>query len=159
MNDIDNWKSEKIADYCALSGLIQRYQDEITNDVKIQKLQKEQYRIIEEIEKLCNDRMQTIAEMKREQHMIKDELLEHWDSDNKTFKCDIGSATVRTTHTLTIKNRAGMLDTLMHIGKLSEAVQSFNIHYLKELKNVGMIPDQFAELEATHTIAITGVKK
>jgi len=158
MLETDDWKREKIGDYRALSAIVVDHENDLENDYEIQALRERQKDIAFTIERLSNDREMTIAEAKEEQQMIKMELLDHWDINEKTYKCDVGSATLRTKKTLEINDQNALLAWLFKLERLESAIRTLDTAYLKKLKDADMIPDAMAYYDTTTNVAITETK-
>jgi hypothetical protein len=95
-----DWKAVKIGVYLALEHEKRLVEEEMRNDPSVLQLKKE-------IEKLENQQEIQISGYKRElvdyntqMRRIQDELVEGWDSEGESYKCDAGSATIRTTRGL-----------------------------------------------------------
>jgi len=56
-------------------------------------------------------------------------------------------------------DRPALIRDIYYLGKLNEAINTFNTKYLKELKNVGLIPDAVAIYEESKNVAIAGAVK
>ena len=159
MLETPDWKREKIGDYRALSAIVAQCQESILDDEKINALLEKKLQTQKDIDALCIDRHKTIAEARQEQQMIKMELLDHWDIDAKTFKCDMGSATLRTTKILEINDQKELLCLLFRLERLESAIRTLNTTYLKKLKDADMIPDVMAYYKSTTNVAITEAKE
>lgn len=155
MLETPDWKREKIGDYRALSAIVVRYQDSILEDVEIKTLLEKKRQIQKRIETLVIDRNKTIAEAKEEQQMIKMELQDHWDVDGKTYKCDMGSVSLRTKKTVHVSDQSALLIWLFKLERLESAIRTLDTTYLKKLKDADMIPDAMAVYDSKTTVVIT----
>ena len=154
-----DWKREKIGDYRALSAIVAGQKQSITEDNRIEKLKNVITSANEEIQKLSKDREATISEAIKEQRMIKMELLDHWDIDKKTYACDMGSATLRTTKTLEINDQNAILIWLFKLERLESAIRTLDTTYLRKLKDADMIPDSMAYYDSRTNVAIKEAKE
>jgi hypothetical protein len=154
-----DWKREKIGDYRALSAIVARIERSIQEDERIHSLLKEEDEILKKIDLLTKDRNLTIEEAKQEQAMIKMELLDHWDIDEKTYKCDMGSATMRTNKTLEVHDKKSLIDLLYRLECLDSGIRTLDMTYLKKLKDAYMIPDSMAYYDEKTSVVIKEAKE
>jgi hypothetical protein len=159
MLETDDWKREKIGDYRALSAIVAKYTLSIQNDVEIGAALAIADAMITKAEKLALDRKTTIAEAKEEQQMIKMELLDHWDTDGKSFKCDMGSATIRINKTLIIKSENELINHLERFDLLPQYIKSFDMSKLRKLKDAHIIGDDALYYKKNTIVAIKEAKE
>ena len=159
MLETDDWKREKIGDYRALSAIVAKYTQSIKEDSEIVAALAIADAQMTKAENLALDRHNTIAEAKEEQQMIKMELIDHWDIDEKTYKCDAGSATMRASKILRINDNSSLLALLFKIERLGKAIKLLDGAYLRKLKDADMIPDAMAVYDSKITVVITEAPK
>ena len=70
--------------------------------------------------------------------VIKEDLMAGWDIAGKSFKCGAGSATIRTTRSLEIDNKAKLIGILQEIGKLEVCIKSWDLTYLRKLADADL---------------------
>ena len=157
--DMDGWKREKIGDYRALSAIVAQEKSALECDGEINKAKFERDRLDGEIRRLSAKYVNVVNDAINEQQMIKMELLDHWDIDGKSFKCDMGSATLRTTKTLEISDQSALLILLFKLERLESAIRTLDTSYLKKLKDADMIPDALAVYKHSTNVAISGEKE
>jgi len=90
---------------------------------------------------------------------LKEALEERWDSQGKTFKCDTGTATIRTTRSLEIKNKVALIALLQKLDKLSDCIKGWDLLYLRKLADVGLIEPTIAEYKEQKNAIIGGITK
>jgi len=152
-----NWKDKVIVECIRLQQQRTAIQDLRAKDEQISMLETKKKEIDEDISALeCGyidsiDKVDTLIEEQRNL------LIDEWDILEKTYKCEAGTATVRTTKSLKIQDKKGLVQTLMGIGKLPEAIRSWNLSYLRKLKDVDMISDMVATYEEHQNVVIKGV--
>ena len=159
MLETPDWKREKLGDYRALSAIVAQTRQSLAEDDRIEKLRTLIALANGDIHRLSKDQETTIAEAIEEQKMIKMELLDHWDIDGKTYKCDMGSATLRTIKTLEINDQHSLLIWLFKLERLESAIRTLDTVYLKKLKDADIIPDALAYYEETTNVAIAETKE
>ena len=111
--------------------------------------------MISEREKPYNDKIADIAHSIMDIHNI---LINDWDITDKTYKCDAGTATVRTTKSLRISDKKSLIITLFNIDKLSECIRTWNLSYLRKLKDIDLIGDDIASYDEHQNVVIKGVQ-
>ena len=124
-----DWKEERIGEYCTLSMDIAKLEQSIREDIEIH---------VKRITEIAQTRNLDIEEAKRRQGVIKGHLVEHWDIEDKTFKCNAGSATLRTTRSLKIDNKEKLISILQQIGKLAQTITGWDLTYLRKLADAGL---------------------
>ena len=87
---------------------------------------------------------------------IQEAFVDGWGIADKTYECKVGTATLRTTKALKIANKKQLIIVLRDLGKLSESIRSWNLSYLRKLKDVGMITDNEAYFEKHSNVVIKG---
>ena len=106
---------------------------------------------IAELEQPYNDE---ILDIDTNIESIQKNFVDAWDSTDKTYECKTGTATLRTTKSLKINRKEELINVLMNIGKLPECIRSWNLSYLRKLKDVGMIDDEIANYHEHQNVII-----
>jgi hypothetical protein len=109
---------------------------------------------ITKLEQPYKDEITEITEGIEKMH---ERLIEKWDITDKSYACERGVATLRTTKSLKISDKKRLIAVLLNIDKLPEAVRSWNLTYLRNLKDVDMIEDSIAFYEEHQNVVIKGV--
>ena len=104
-----------------------------------------------ELERPYNEEIADIASDIDDLHAI---LIDGWDIDDKTYECEAGSATIRTTKSLRITNKKGLIATLFDLGQLPECIRTWNLSYLRKLKDVNLIGDEIASYDEHQNVVI-----
>jgi hypothetical protein len=154
-----DWKEEVISEYISYqNGLLyvtqKRSEDPILKELKEEK---------EAIERKLNEAYKPyeveIADYLLHIEEMKQKLITRWDIKDKTFKCDTGSATIRTTRSLKVDNQELLIGILQHFGKLAQCIKSWDLSYLRKLADA----DLFEGADVIHydekkNVVISGVK-
>lgn len=154
-----NWKELTIADYIAVKAQIKTIEYERAEDEDIKNaaiLMKKAVDKIAELEKPYIDKLSSLND-----HIVSlgESLIEKWDIADKTYKCDAGIATLRTTKALKINSKETLINLLQNIGKLPQCIRSWNLPYLRSLKDVDLIDDLTAHYEESQNVVIKGVSE
>ena len=95
-----------------------------------------------------------IEAAQQQQAGIKLELAEKWDTEDKTFKCNAGTATLRTTKSLRIKSKEKLVNFLTTINKLPDFIKGFETAKLRKIKDAGLLGDEIVSYDEKKSIAI-----
>ena len=106
---------------------------------------------IAELEQPYNDK---ILDIDSNIESLQKNFVDAWDSTDKTYECKTGTATLRTTKSLKINRKEELINVLLNIGKLPECIRSWNLSYLRKLKDVGMIDDEIANYQEHQNVII-----
>jgi hypothetical protein len=106
------------------------------------------------LERPYNDQISEITEDIEKDH---ERLIEGWDIPDKTYVCGMGTATLKTTKSLKISDKKRLIAVLLKIDTLEEAIRSWKLSYLRNLKDVDMIEDSIAFYEEHQNVVIKGV--
>jgi hypothetical protein len=155
---MSDWKEELITDCLELqrgsAALVQaREEDQEIKNVK--STMKKVATKITELEKPYTDK---IAALTLDIEKIHETLIRDWDITEKTCEYDIGTATLRIKKSLNINDKKQLITILLNIGKLPEAIRSWNLSYLRKLKDVDMIDDTIAHYDEHQNVIIKEVR-
>lgn len=149
-----DWKEAMIGKYAQLvkeeASLIQ----EMKNNEELSKLRAERAELDDDIAERESPYIETMEDIRQSETGIKVELAEKWDISEKTFECDVGTATLRTTRSLHIRSKEKLIDFLTLNKKLVEFIKSFETAKLRKIKDAGMIEDEIATYDEKQSIAI-----
>lgn len=150
-----NWKAESIAKYAELEAYRKSIENDLANNSTINKLNEEletaRTKLIE-AEKPYYERINGFLQ---QQAGIKLELVDTWgDTEEKTFECDAGTATLRTTKSLNIRSKEKLVEFLAILGKLPEFIKTFETAKLRKIKEAGLLEDEVATWDEKRSIAI-----
>ena len=157
-----DWKEERIGEYCTLSTDIAKLEQSIREDIEIHTLLEKHDEILKRITKIAETRNLDIEEAKRRQAVIKGHLLEHWDTEDKTFKCDVGTATVRTTKSLIVTDNFGLIDRLTEIlgsgVRACECIRTFELSTIRKYMDADLFAEHIAHYDEKRNVIIRDMK-
>jgi len=149
------WRTDQIAKYAQLENEIALGTNEMVTDPDLIKLMKEQAKLNDMIALGKEFYTKTIASAREMQADIKIQLNESWtESEDKTFKCDAGTATRRMNRSLNIVDTAKLVEFLTTLKKLPNFIKTFEISKLRKLKDAGLLGDEIVSYEENPTVAI-----
>ena len=158
MNKEQNQVEKQITEYARLEREIAIEVHGMDTDPALIQLTEQRNKINEMIEVGEGIYTKSIDEMWAQQTNIKEELASNWDTEDKTFKCDAGTATLRTTRSLHIYDKKRLIDFLTTLGKLPEFIKTYEIAKLRKIKEAGLLDDSIANWDETKTVVIKGVE-
>ena len=151
-----NWRTDRIAEYARLENEIALEMNEMGTDPELIKLMKEQAKLNDMVALLKGTYAKNIEAFQQQQAGIKLELVDTWsDTEDKTFECPAGTATLRTTKSLHIRSKEKLVAFLELNKKLTDFIKSFEITKLRKIKDAGMIEDEIATWDIKHNVAIS----
>jgi len=154
-------KEEYIEGYLAFEQRKKEIEEEMAKDPAIVELKAKLKAVTHEIEQKESKYKVGIQLCDTEMSARKEILIDMWeDISNKTFKCAVGSATMRITRSLKIDNTEKLINILEKIGKRAKSIRSWDLTYLRKFADAGL----FDELEITHydekrSVIIKGAKE
>lgn len=153
-----NWKDTAISDLIALQTRKKTIERERAEDEDILNASLLMKKAVEKITELEQPYNNTLLEINTQIERITENFAEEWDITDKTYKGDTGEATLRTTKALKINNKEGLITLLQKVGKLSGCIRSWNLSYLRKLKDVDLIDDATAHYDEHQNVIIKGVR-
>ena len=153
-----DWKEALIADCVVLQKQKELLECERAEDQDILNAEILLHKAMATIKELEQPYYEKITQVTDNIEGIHDKLIAEWDISDKTYECDTGTATVRTTKSLRISDKKQLIMTLLNIGKLPESIRTWNLSYLRKLKDVDMIDDQIASYDEHKNVVIKGAK-
>lgn len=156
---MSNWKEEAIAKYAELEAqkkvVIKVMLED--NDLKTARISVENAAAhLSAFEEAYNAK---IEELNEEIENVRILLQQDWDIKDKTYKCDAGSATIRTTKSLCVLDKSRLIATLIKLDKLPASIRSWDLTVLRKLKDVDLIPDDQVDYEERQNMIIRGSSK
>jgi hypothetical protein len=133
-----DWKAVKIGVYLALKHEKRLVEEEMRSDPSFLQLKKEIEKLEDQQEIQISGYKRELVDYDSQMQSIRDELVEDWNIDTKTFKCDVGSATLRTTRSLKIDNEEKIISILQQIGKLTQSIIGCDLTHLRKLADAGL---------------------
>ena len=159
MSEIDermqNWRTDRIAEYARLENIVTTEMRKMGTDPDLDALMRDRVKLNEMIELGQGLYLKNIEAAQQQQAGIKLELVETWsDTEEKTFKCNAGTATLRINRSLNIRNKVKLINFLELNKKLTEFIQSFEIAKLRKIKDAGMLEDEICAWDEKKSVAI-----
>lgn len=151
---LQDWKEQRIAEYAKLEKEITTDMQDMGNDQGLNGLIAKRERLAEIIKISQKVYLEHIEEAQQRQALLKAELADGWDIDDKTFKCPAGTATARTTRSLNIRSKLRLVNFLLRIEKLPEFIKSFDVSKLRKLKDAGLLEDEIASWDEKRNVSI-----
>lgn len=151
---MSNWKEERLADCIELQREKVSLERQLAEDQEIKDaeiLLKSAADKLSELEKPYTEKIADIASDINTLHNL---FIDKWDIVDKTYECEAGCATIRTTKSLRISNKTGLIATLFDIGKLPECIRTWNLSYLRKLKDVDLIGEAIASYDEHQNVVI-----
>ena len=149
------WRTDQIAKYARLENEIAIGMNEMGTDPDLIKLMREQAKLNDMIALAKGFYTKTIETARQQQKGIKMELEDSWgDTEDKTFTCDAGMATLRITKSLQIKSKEKLVNFLATLNKLPDFIKTFEITKLRKIKDAGLLDDEIASYEENPSVAI-----
>ena len=160
MSEIDermqNWRTDRITEYARLENIVTTEMRKMGTDPDLDALMRDRVKLNEIIELGEGCYLKNIDAAQQQQAGIKLELVETWsDTEEKTFECDAGTATLRTTKSLNIRDKEKLVAFLELNKKLTNFIKSFEITKLRKIKDAGMIEDEIATWDIKRNVAIS----
>ena len=152
-------KESLIAEYAALEHSTGRIKGHMGTMRSLNKLIMQRNALTKEIAFRKKPFEDGIRDAETRQNAIKEELKTAWDNEDKTFKCAAGTATLRTTKSLVITDKSGLIQRLSEIlpGNIDaacERIKSFDISNIRQYKDTGLISDDIAHYDLKQGVSI-----
>jgi len=149
-----DWKELRIVEYATLEKEIAIERNEMFSDPELNHLTLEREKLDKLIISSGEMYIKNIEAAQQQQAGIKLELAEKWDTEDKTFECDVGTATLRTTKSLHIRSKEKLVAFLELNKKLTEFIKGFEVAKLRKIKDAGMLEDEIATWDEKKNVAI-----
>ena len=159
MSEIDecmqNWRTDKIVEYARAEADKIRTQKNMTEIPEVVELEEDIAYKQEQLKHIKQTYLDKIFQCEQVQTDIKAALVDGWKAtEEKTFECDAGTATLRTTKSLNIRDKEKLVAFLELNKKLTDFIKSFEITKLRKIKDAGMLGDDIATYDEKKSIAI-----
>jgi len=152
---MEKWRTDRIVEYARLEAERQALSKRWEENITITLLQIEVKKALDKLEDAEKPYHVSIGALNQQQTGIKSELVESWSStEDKTFECDVGTATLRTNRSLKIRSKAKLVEFLATLNKLPDFVKTFDVTKLRKIKDAGLLDDDIASYEEKKSIAI-----
>ena len=149
-----DWQEDLITDYVKLERERVRLEQARAEDQEIQNVELTRQKVEDALRTLEQPYSDKLLSITQGIGKIQEAFVEGWGLTDKTYECEAGTATLRTTKALKIVDKKKLISVLLNIGKLQEAVRSWNLSYLRKLKDVGLIEDNEAYFEEHQNVVI-----
>lgn len=147
-----------------LESLIEEYTLEQTEKEMIQQdmntnhslitLLAQREEINKEIEKIQTSYKENINAINTNIDIILNSIKENWNQEGKSYKCNAGIATLRTTKSLKIVNKNKLINFLTHNNILNKNIKTFDTSQLRKIKDSGLLEDDIAKWDEKQSINI-----
>jgi len=151
---VSDWKEELITQYIDLQKERVTLEQARAEDQEIKNVELTMKKVVDMLSALEQPYSTKLLDITQGIEKIKEALIDGWDITDKTYECDGGLATIRTTKSLNIIDKKGLISVLLSISKLPEAIRSWNLSYLRKLKDVDMIEDAIADYDEHQNVVI-----
>ena len=151
-----DWQEDLITNYVKLDKDRAALEQARAEDQEILNVELTRRKVEDALRKLEQPYSDKLLDITQGIEKIKEELTEGWDSADKTYKCDAGTATLKITKALKIADKVKLILILLNIEKLPEAVRRWNLSYLSKLKEADIIGDAAAYFEEHPNVVIKG---
>jgi hypothetical protein len=156
---VSDWKDVAISDLIALQSQKKRVTQERAEDEDILNASLLMKKAVDKITELEQPYNNKLLEITTHIERLQENFADKWDIADKKYKCDIGEAILRTTKALKIDNKPSLVTLLLKIGKLPECIRSWNLTYLRKLKDAGLIDDMIAHYDENQNVIVKEVAK
>lgn len=154
-----DWKEDAIIEHNRLKKEIQKLLNDRAKNENLVRLHAQKAELEKEIRMWELPYEQQLDDFGSQNQIWREKLIKEWDIEDKTFKCDAGSATIRTTKSLKIKDKKGLINLLQKIDKLAETIKTWDLTYLRKLADVKLIEEDIVEYEEKQNVVISEEKK
>lgn len=155
MNEKENGMEQVLVEYARLVEKIGDTTHLMSTDPEINALAQERAVLDRKIDWATTGYRDIIEKAKHQQADIRATLVDNWDIEDKTFKCPAGTATLRTTRSLQVKDKGKLIDFLTTLKKLPEFIKSFEIAKLRKIKDAGLLEDEIVSYNELKTVSIS----
>jgi hypothetical protein len=125
-------------------------EEAMTKNTSLSKLRLQIEEAQQQLAELEQDYREDIRNCDWEMQKIKDDLIERWDIEEKSFECAEGGIKIRTTRSLKIDNKERLISTLQQIGKLTQCIKGWDLTYLRKLADVSLLDVDKGEMNIVH---------
>jgi uncharacterized tellurite resistance protein B-like protein len=145
-----DWKEGVLREYHILERGRQMVAEKMAKNPSLSKLRLQIKEAQQQLAEQEQEYREDISNCNFETQKIKDDLIERWDIEGKSFECDEGGITIRTTRSLKIDNKERLISTLQQIGKLTQCIKGWDLTYLRKLADVSLLDVDEGETNIVH---------
>lgn len=158
-----DWKEGVMREYHILERGKQMVEEEMAKNPSLSKLRTQIKNIQRELTEREEEYKVDINNCDFEMQKIRDDLIGRWDIEGKSFKCDEGSVTIKTTKSLVVTNNSGLIQRLTVISedvtKACDCIRSFNLSAIRKYMDADLIDERIAHYDEKRNVIISSVKK
>ena len=155
MNGNENWMEQVLIEYGRYAKVVEATTRLMNADEKLDALTMARGILDKKIDSAVIGYRKIIEEAKQQQADLRGELINNWSTKDKTFKCPAGTATLRTTRSLQVKDKGKLIEFLTTLKKLPEFIKSFEIAKLRKIKDAGLLEDEIVTYDELRTVSIS----
>lgn len=155
MNGNENWMEQVLIEYAKYAKVVEDTTRSMNADPNLDALTMARVILDKKIDSAVIGYRKTIEEAKHQQADLRGELVNNWSTKDKTFKCPAGTATLRTTRSLQVKDKGKLIEFLSTLKKLPEFIKSFEIAKLRKIKDAGLLEDEIVTYGELRTVVIS----
>lgn len=156
---MSDWKQINIERYLSLKHEKVLMDLEMVRDPAISKLIAEIEAAKEQVAALELGYKAKIQEYESKMADLKDQLKQNWDIEDKTFKCPVGNATLKTTKSLIVTSKSGLIQRLTAIfedaTKACDCIRSFDLSAIRKYMDADLINEKIAHYDKKQSVIIT----
>ena len=154
-----DWKEERIETYRTIEQEKELVKEKMDKDPSLSKLQVQLEDIKHHINVEERGYKEDIETYDKRLQVIKEDLVARWDTSDKSFKCDTGSATIRTTRSLKVDNEVRLIDILQRLGTLWSCIKTWDLTYLRKLADADLLDEYVVHYDEKKNVVISAAKK
>lgn len=157
-----DWKQVNIELYLSLEREKRLVDFAMVRDPAISKLYAEIETNKEQLNALESGYKSKIHDYELKMQNLKDQLKQDWDIEDKTFKCQTGSITMKTTKSLIVANKSGLIQRLTAIfedaTKACDCIRTFDLSAIRKYMDADLIDEKIAYYNKKQSVVITGAR-
>lgn len=158
-----DWKEEVIVEYHTLQEQRAVVAHAQADDIELKNARLAMEKAIamfSALEEVYNDK---IGEINAEIEVVRTTLQTKWDITEKTFDCNAGRATIRTTKSIVITDKGGLLDRLTELfgdrRKAYACIRTFDLPAIRKYMDVDLIAGHIAHYDEKKNVIIKDAEK
>ena len=159
---MSDWKQVHLERYLSLEREKRLMDVEMATDPAISKLHSE----IETSKELLNSfesgYKTKIHDYEIKMEDLKERIKQNWDIEDKTFKCPVGNATLKTTKSLIVISKSGLIQRLTAIledaTKACDCIRTFDLSIIRKYMDADLIDEKIAHYTKKQSVIITEAK-
>jgi hypothetical protein len=158
-----DWKEVNIARYLLLKHEKILMDLEMVRDPIISRLCAEIETSKEQLSALESGYKAKIHSYEAQMEDLKEQIKQNWDIEDKTFKCQKGSAAVKTTKSLIVTSKSGLIQRLTAIfedaTKACDCIRTFDLSAIRKYMDADLIDEKIAHYNKKQNVIITEARE